>query len=123
MAKNAKIAPKWGSNPIFRHLDRTFRTRAWRVAPCRRPAAPYRKNHTKCVPSHLILADPKNRSRLTRHDFAYVTMAQRDQRGSLSPRLNTPLWSSAPDLSPLSVQGQCRCPGNLGSRRLYIDVR
>ena len=27
------------------------------------------------------------------------------------PRLNTPLWSPAPDLSPLSVQGQCRCPG------------
>eukprot|EP00964_Phaeocystis_antarctica_P060108 scaffold35820_cov65-Phaeocystis_antarctica.AAC.1 len=44
-----------GSNPIFRHSDRTFRTRAWRVAPCRRPAAPYRKFHTKCVPSQLIL--------------------------------------------------------------------
>ena len=28
-----------------------------------------------------------------------------------SPRLNTPLLSSTPDLSPLSVQSQCRCPG------------
>ena len=32
----------------------TFRTRAWRVAPCRRLRR-ILKNHTKCVPSHLIL--------------------------------------------------------------------
>ena len=44
-----------GSNQFFRHSGRTFRTRAWRVAPCRRPAAPFRKFHTKCVASHLIL--------------------------------------------------------------------
>ena len=31
-----------------------------------------------------------------------------------SPRFNTPLLSPAPDLSPLSVQGQCRCPGGPG---------
>ena len=30
-----------------------------------------------------------------------------------SPRINTPLLRPAPDLSPLSVQGQCRCPGSL----------
>eukprot|EP00964_Phaeocystis_antarctica_P153698 scaffold122048_cov63-Phaeocystis_antarctica.AAC.2 len=49
-----KSPPNGGSNPSFRHSDRT-RTRAWRVAPCRRPAAPFRKFHTKCAPSHLIL--------------------------------------------------------------------
>ena len=53
--KMPKSPQNGGSNPFFRHSDRTFRTRAWRVAPCRRPAAPFRKFHTKCVPSHLIL--------------------------------------------------------------------
>ena len=53
--KMPKSPQNGGSNPIFRHSDRTFRTRAWRVAPCRRPAAPLRKFHTKCVPSQLIL--------------------------------------------------------------------
>ena len=54
-------------------------------------------------------------ARLAVHDFAYVTMAQGNQWDSLiviaSHQHPTPLWSPAPDLSPLSVQSQCRCPG------------
>jgi len=105
-----------GSNPIFRHSDRTFRTRAWRVAPCRRPAAPFRKFHTKCVPSHLILRMKNSGSEESLAvDAARFCVRHNGAKGSAgitqtSPRLHTPLLSSAPDLSPLSGQGQCRCP-------------
>ena len=56
------------------------------------PAAHLKKNYTKCVPSHLILyirriADPKNRSRLTRHDFAYAISPRVHQRAPRKVRL------------------------------------
>ena len=107
-----------GSNPKFRHSGRTFRTRAWRVAPCRRSAAP-RKIHTKCVPSHLILRMKNSGSEESLAvDAARFCVRHNGAKGSAgitktSGCLHTPLLSSAPDLSPLSGQGQCRCPGNM----------
>ena len=118
--KMPKSPPNGGSNPLFRHSDRTFRTRAWRVAPCRRPAAPFRKFHTKCVPSHLILRMKNSGSEESLAvDAARFCVRHNGAKGSAgitktSGCLHTPLLSSAPDLSPLSGQGQCRCPGLTG---------
>ena len=115
--KMPKSPPNGGSNPLFRHSDRTFRTRAWRVAPCRRPAAPFRKFHTKCVPSHLILRMKNSGSEeslavgCTRFCVRHFPPGAPACTTRCSPLINTPLFSSAPDLSPLSGQGQCRCPG------------
>ena len=51
--------------------------------------------------------------RLTRHDFAYVTMAQRDQRGSLSHRLAPTPHFGAPPLiyHPCQCRASAAAPG------------
>ena len=99
-----------------RHSGRTLRTRAWRVAPCRRPAAPFKKIHTKCVPSQLILRMKNSGSEESLAvDAARFRVRHFPPVGSAgvtypSPYIKPPPFSSAPDLSSLSVQGQCWCP-------------
>eukprot|EP00964_Phaeocystis_antarctica_P090727 scaffold58088_cov58-Phaeocystis_antarctica.AAC.1 len=45
----------WFRSPNCRPSGRTFRTRAWRLAPSGRNLRRFlEKNDTKCVPSHLI---------------------------------------------------------------------
>eukprot|EP00964_Phaeocystis_antarctica_P041366 scaffold23653_cov96-Phaeocystis_antarctica.AAC.7 len=78
---------------------------AWRLAAALRHL---RKFHTKCVPSQLILRMKNSGSEESLAVDAarfcvYVTMAQRDQRGSLMP-------------------GQCRCPGNTVLTPLLVAV-
>ena len=61
------------------------------------------------------MAGPKNRSRLTRQEFANVISPRVPGASACithsPPRTTPPLLRSGPDLSPLSVPGQCRCPG------------
>jgi hypothetical protein len=97
------------------HRSSILSRRAWRVAALD-------KNFTrKCVLSHLILRILNSESEellavgCTRFCVLYYVIPPRvPQRAPLSTRLpqHPPHFSSAPDLSPLSVQSQCRCPGN-----------
>ena len=114
--KRAKFAPKWGFEPKFSPLRPKFRTRAWHLAPCLRPAAPLRKFHTICVPSQLILRMKNSGSKESLAvDAARFRVRHFPPVGSAgvtycSPLITPPPFSSAPDPSSLSVQGGCWCP-------------
>ena len=121
--KKAKIAQKWGFEPKFSPLWPKILHARMRVAPCRRPAAPFRKFHTICVPSQLILRMKNSGSeeslavdaaRFRVRHFPPVAPACPMY---VSPRIASPPFSCAPDPSSLSVQGQCWCP-----RRFFSEA-
>eukprot|EP00964_Phaeocystis_antarctica_P068517 scaffold41502_cov59-Phaeocystis_antarctica.AAC.1 len=66
------------------------------------------------------IADPKNRSRLTRHDFAYVIFPRVPQRAPLSDRLvSTPHFRASPPIyHPCQCRASAAAPGfGMGAKR------
>ena len=75
------------------------------------------------------IADPKNRSRLTRHDFAYVIFPRVHQRAPLSDRLaSTPHFGAPPLIYHAcqrrpSAHASAAAPGRPHSRKPISDFR
>ena len=122
--KNAKIAPKCGFEPKFSALGPNF-SHARMARGTMPPPCGALENLTPNAYLHSSfylrrIADPKNRSRLTRHDFAYVIFPRVPQRAPLSDRLvSTPHFGASPLIyHPCQCRASAAAPGSVcsGSR-------
>ena len=114
--KNAKITQKCGFEPKFSPLGPKFSHARMPRSALPPPCGAFRKFHTRCVPSQLILRMKNSGSEeslavdAARFRVRHFPPGGAAWRTYGSPRFAPPLFSSAPDLSSLSVQGQCWCP-------------